>query len=187
MLLTKLEHYGIRGITLDLLAPFLSNRYQYVSLNNHQPPLKNNTYGVPQGSVLGPLLFILYINDFNACVTSMPRLFADDTCLVIKDKHWNNLHEKVTGEISSLNKWMIANKLTLNLSKSNLILIQPKNNSHVANSYTIPSYFVPDLTAVTMSSYSGVTFDQSLSFEPHISNMARKLSKAVGILSKIKA
>ena len=66
----------------------------------------------------------------------MPRLFADDTCLIIKEKHLNNLHEKMTGKISSLNKWMIANKLTLNSSKSNLILIQPKNNSHVDNSCT---------------------------------------------------
>ena len=143
-LLTKLEHYGIRGPTLDLFASFLTNRfqYQYVSLENHQSNPKKINYGVPQGSVLGPLLFNIYVNDISTSVSCTPRLFADDTCLIVDDKNINDLHKKITTEITSLNKWMIANKLTLNLSKSNLILIQPKSRGHKTNLSLISSPFV---------------------------------------------
>ena len=76
-LLTKLEHYGIRGTTLDLFASFLTNRFQYVSLENHQSNLKKINYGVPQGSVLGPLLFNIYVDDISTSVSCTPRLVAD--------------------------------------------------------------------------------------------------------------
>ena len=150
-LLTKLEHYGIRRPTLDLFASFLTNRYQYVSLENHQSNLKKINYGVPQGSVLGPLLFNIYINDISTSVSYTPRLFADDTCLIVEDKNINDLHKKVTTAIISLDKWMIANKLTLNLSKSNLILIQPKNRGHRAKVSLISSPFDSNLPSVSMS------------------------------------
>ena len=116
-LLTKLEHYGIRGPIFDLFASFLNNRFQYVSLKNHQSNLKKINYGVPQGSVLGPLLFNIYINDISTSVSCTPRLFADDTCLIVDNKNIYDFHKKITTKITSLNKWMIANKLTLNLAK----------------------------------------------------------------------
>ena len=74
---------------------------------------KKNNYGVPLGSVLGPLLFNIYINDISTIVSCTPRLFADDTCLIVEDKNINDLHKKITTEITSLGKWMIANKLYL--------------------------------------------------------------------------
>ena len=135
---------------------------------------------------MGPLLFNVYINDISTSVSCTPRLFADDTCLLVDDKNINDLHKKITTEITSLNRWMIANKLTLNLSKSNLILIQPKGRGHRTNLSLISSPFVSNLASVSMSKYLGLIFDNSLSFEPHINNLARKLSKAVGILSKVK-
>ena len=135
---------------------------------------------------MGPLLFNIYINDISTSISYIPRLFADDTCLIVEDKNINDLHKKITTEITSLDKWMIANKLTLNLSKSNLILIQPKSRGHRTNSSLILSPFVSNLPSVSMSKYLGLIFDNSLSFEPHINNLARKLSKAVGILSKVK-
>ena len=88
---------------LICFAPFLTNRYQYVSLENHQSNLKVNL-GVPQGSVLGPLLFNIYINDISTCVSCTPRLFADGICLNIENKNISNLHNKITTEISLLNK-----------------------------------------------------------------------------------
>ena len=171
---------------LNLFASFLTNRYQYVSLENHQLNLKKINYGVLQGSVLGPLLFNIYINGISTCVSCTPRLFADDTCLIVKDKNINDLHKKITTEITSLDKWMIANKLTLNFSKSNLILIQPKSRGHRANLSLILSPFDSNLSSVSMSKYLGLIFDNSMSFEPHINNFARKLSKAIGIRSKVK-
>ena len=93
-LLTKLEHYGIRGPTLGSFASFLKNRFQYVSLENYQSNLKKINYGVPQGSVFVPLLFNVYINDISTSVSCTPRLFADDTCLIVDDKNINDLHKK---------------------------------------------------------------------------------------------
>ena len=171
---------------LDLFASFLTKRYQYVSLENYQSNLKKINYCVPQGSVLGPLLFNIYINDISTSVSCTPRLFAYDTCSIVEDKNINNLYKKITTEITSLNKWMIANELTLNLPKSNLILIQPKSRGHKANLFLISSLFVSNLPSVIMSKYLGLIFDNSLSFEPNINNSARKLSKAVGIVSKVK-
>ena len=94
-LLTKLEHYRIRGPTLNLFASFLTNTLiQYVSLENHQSNLKKINYGVPQGSVLGSLLLNVYINDISTSISCTPRLFADDTCLIVDDKNINDLHKK---------------------------------------------------------------------------------------------
>ena len=79
-LLLKLEHYGIRGIALQLLTSYLSDRMQFVNINNVCSNLERLTMGVPQGSILGPLLYIIYVNDFQYAVECTPRLYADDTC-----------------------------------------------------------------------------------------------------------
>ena len=128
ILLNKLEQYGIRGVAHKFFSSFLSNRCQYISLNNKQSTCKKIICGVPQGSVLGPLLFTLYIDDINSSTSDCPKLFADDTCVILQDSTLNHLYNKVSSEISSVDKWMVANKLTLNLEKSNVIIINPKNS-----------------------------------------------------------
>ena len=91
--LRKLEHFGIRGTAQKLIASFLRNRQQYVSLHNAQSHKMCITCGVPQGSVLGLLLFTLYINDIANCTSSTPRLFADDTCLILQHKNLADLNQ----------------------------------------------------------------------------------------------
>ena len=81
ILLLKLEHYGIRGSANQLIKSFLS-RKQFVSIKGAKSKLLHNNYGAPQGSILGPLLFLLYVNDMPQAVNCMPILFADDTCLI---------------------------------------------------------------------------------------------------------
>ena len=83
---------------------------------------------MPQGSVLGPLLFTLYINDINSVSQSAPRLYADDTCLILQHENISGLKKIVKEEICTVNNWMIANKLTSYMSKSNVVLINAKNN-----------------------------------------------------------
>ena len=90
ILLQKLQWYGIRGVASDLKS-FLCNRYQYLSLNNVTSSLKEVTYGVPQCSVLGPLLFLVYINDLPNCSIDPPRLYANDTCLILHGDSLQNL------------------------------------------------------------------------------------------------
>ena len=188
ILLNKLEQYGIRGVALKFFSSFLSNRCQYVSLNNKQSTCKKITCGVPQGSVLGPLLFTLYINDINSSTSDCAKLFADDTCLILQDNTLNHLYNKVSSEILSVNKWMVANKLTLNLKKSNAIIINPKNSpiGTKPNTVSIHQLVLPSLSTVTAAKYLGVVLDDRLSFKTHINILINKLSRAVRVLSKVK-
>ena len=91
-LLLKLNNYGIRGNAYDLLKSYLTNRYQYVCINNNLSILKQIKYGIPQGSILGPPLYIIYVNDFSNAINYNFKLYADDTCLIIKEKSIDSIH-----------------------------------------------------------------------------------------------
>ena len=176
--MNKLEQYGIRGVAHKFFSSFLYNRCQYVSLSNKQSTCKKITYGVLQGSVLGPLLFALYINDINSSRSDFPKLFADNTWLNLQDNIFNHLYNKVSSEISSVNEWMVANKLTLNLEKYNIIIINPKNSpiGTKPNTVSIHQHVLPSLSTVTAPKYLGVVLDDGLSFKIHINMLTKKLS-----------
>ena len=107
-------------------------------------------------SVLGLLLFTMYINDISSSATNSPRLFADDTCLILQDKDLNTLHKKVTAEISSVSNWMAANKLSLNLTKSNVTVVEP-NSPNNKQKLTLPiTHIIPGLTTVKCTKYLGI-------------------------------
>ena len=124
ILLRKLEHYGIRGAALQWFQSYLSNRRQYVFVNEISSSLKFVTCGVPQGSILGPLLFILYINDIVCCSDVLKFiLFADDTNIFYSHLDSGKLEEIVNGELVKLAQWIIANKLSLNAQKTNFMFL----------------------------------------------------------------
>lgn len=121
ILLNKLYHYGIRGQPLKWFENYLSNRKQYTICNDKKSKLLAlNDYGVPQGSVLGPLLFLLYINDFEHCtqIDCKPKLFADDTNIFIARKSHSKLKEDMTQIMNDVDKWLIANRLSVNVEKN---------------------------------------------------------------------
>lgn len=188
ILISKLQHYGIRGAAKELFTSFLTNRLQYVSINNVQSRKISTNCGVPQGSVLGPLLFTLYINDIYKCASCDPKLFADDTCFILQHDSLDNLNAKINEVMDAVNNWMNANKLTLNVSKSNILLINPKGNNgfNCNSSITMTSTIQTELSIVDKAKYLGVMFDDKLSFKSHISNLEKKLSRSVGILAKVK-
>ena len=109
-LLSKLFSYGIRGVALDLLTSYLNSRQQFVSLNQNQSDMIEVKLGIPQGSTLGPLFFLIYINDLPNAVNCVPRLFADDTCLVIQATNLDTLQTKINNELKTLYNWCCINK-----------------------------------------------------------------------------
>ena len=125
ILLSKLEFYGIRGVVKDLFTSYLRNRMQMMSLVSVNSDIQTVCCGVPQGSVLGPLLFLIYINDFHNCSELLDfHLFADNASLFFKHKDINILESEINSELANLHIWLSANKLSLNIEKSNFIIFR---------------------------------------------------------------
>ena len=121
-------HYGIRGPAHSLIENYLYRRQQFVTIKNASSSYKAINIGVPQGSILGPLLFLIYINDLPNALHTIPRLFADDTCLFLNDSSFTSLENICAIEMSRLKDWCNANKIQINSQKSCILPISPKLN-----------------------------------------------------------
>ena len=130
ILLTKLEHYGIKGNAKYWLRSFLMDRKQYTSLTGKDSNSQEITHRVPQGSVLGPLLFIIFINDLNLSVTSSKvHHFADDTNLLLINKSLKKIHFLINHDLALLVQWLRANNISLNTSKTEIIIFRLDQNT----------------------------------------------------------
>ena len=186
ILLAKLNHYGIRGVVHDWFKSYLSQREQFVNVNGHNSLSLPVTCGVPQGSILGPLLFLLYVNDLpNTSSLLTFHLFADDTNLYFSSKNLSHLEANLNHELKSVAEWMKCNRLArLNISKTNFILfhsskLKPSQSLRIKIDGTL-------IKQVDSTKYLGKTFDSNLTWKSHINELCLKLSKTVGILSKVR-
>ena len=136
ILLYKLHHYGIRGVINKWFCSYLTGRFQTTQIETEISEKEAVACGVPQGSVLGPLLFLLYINDISASSSKFEFfLFADDTNLLYKDKSLPLLESIVNEELINVCDWLLANKLTLNAKKSNYVIFHPYQQKIQSCSY----------------------------------------------------
>ena len=182
ILLKKLEIYGVRGIVHDWFRSYLTNRSQYVTYNMTKSNKLTINCGVPQGSILGPLLFLIYINDLSTVSSALfSILFADDTNMFDTGKDINLLSKKINEELIKIQEWLRCNKLSLNVSKTHYMIFCPSQK--VVNDVRI----VLDnelIDRVYVTKFLGVQIDYKLSWSMHIEYTCKKLSKCIGILCK---
>ena len=185
ILLSKLEHYGIRDTSLTWIASYLSNRKQKVKLNGVNSKSERVSCGVPQGSILGPLLFIIYVNDMHSAVkTSIMHHFADDTNLLFSSKNQNKITKIINSDLKLLFEWLCVNRLSINVSKTEFIVFRPPKKT--LNKRIVLELNQTKIYESNKIKYLGLILDSRLKWNYHINELTKKLNRAVGIIYKIR-
>lgn len=183
ILTIKLKQYGIRGSPLALLESYLRGRQQCVFINNHKSSLLPVTHGVPQGSILGPLLFNTYINDIVLIDPEVKfMIYADDTTFTVSGSNLDRIILKCNELLNKISLWSKINKLKINPNKTKAIIFRAKNKQ-VSSSYHL-SYEHQPVEIVSDHKILGVYFSSNLNWDTHIDSLSKKLSAVTGVLSR---
>ena len=178
ILLAKLNHYGIHGVSNDWSKSYLSNRHQYVSKNEYESGLAAINCGVPQGSVLDSLLFLLYINDLNQAMKFCTvHHFADDTNLLCLSDSIKILNKQVNADLKHLVNWLNAYKISLNLKKTGMIIFKSKLKK-LEGDFKI-KLFGKRLYPAKSVKYLGVKINMNFTWQHHGNNLSVKLNRAI--------
>ena len=178
LILRKLSFYGIRGIAHDWFRSYLANRHQYVSVNGGNSEIDKLEHGVPQGSILGPLLFIIFINDLpNIFADVHFILYADDANIIITGTTIKELENKINALIPKLTSWVGVNSLKLNTTKTKYMVI----SNTIKHDFDIVIHN-QTIARVKQDRFLGVIIDEKLTFNAHKTALARKISNNCGVL-----
>ena len=193
ILLPKLDNFGVRGITNTWFKNYLSERTQYMDIYGIKSTLQDIICGVPQGSILGPILFILYINDIYKSTSLLTLCFADDTTISFSSSNIPELFRQMNLELYNLNQWFRANKLCLNINKTKYIIFGPTISQQIKS--------FPDLTLMIDNQridrigrseksksfkFLGIYIDENLSWQYHFEKICAKISRANYMINKVK-
>jgi len=184
ILLKKLYIYGFRGIALNWIKDYLSNRKQFVVYNNEKSQMVDFNIGVPQGSILGPLLFLLYVNELPEISHKLSYVqFADDTNIFITGKSLSDISSIINEEMILISEWIKNNRLSLNVVKTNYMIMSSRAKQYDCNDCVISIDDVI-LERVYETKFLGVMLDDKLLWKSHIEYICNKISKCMGILIK---
>ena len=193
IMLYKLEHYGVSGTTLNWFNSYLCNRYQYVDFDSCLSEKLQIHTGVPQGSILGPLLFIIYMNDLHVASDKFdPVLYADDTTLSAhlalfnpNIKQCNQLSNSINHELEKIYIWLCANKLSLNIDKTKYMIIHYKQRNIGDINLDIKIQGI-DIERVQDFCFLGLTINENMTWHSHINRINSKISRTLGALNRLK-
>ena len=188
ILLDKLRYYGVTDGSIQLLKSYLSNRKQYVQIDGVMSSMQYIQTGIPQGSIVGPLLFSIYINDIVKCTEKFNCiLYADDTTLNSTidcfGKEIHVIEQNISAELQRISKWLELNRLQLNTEKSKFMLFHMPQKSIPNLKLTISGSIIE---RVTQFKFLGLNIDSNLNWKAHLSAVSTKVSRVIGLLHKLK-
>ena len=187
ILIGKLKVYGIDGLELEWFRSYLSCRQQYCALNGHKSSSQQVTCGIPQGSCLGPLLFILYLNDFESCLKfSKANLYADDTEVSFSSNELSDVTRNFQAELKNISEWMRMNKLSIHPEKTEFMVIDhPRRQSKLPE---LQPFYLDSIRIkqVHKTKYLGLTVDDKLSWNKQYKSVKGKVEGGLASLRKLK-
>ena len=186
ILLAKMTFYGITGIAHNLIRSYLTNRYQRTKINQSSSTWERINHGVPQGSVLGPLLFLIYINDFLSAINKLAStvLFADDTSIILSNMNPDEFMNSTIQVMNEIIEWFQSNLLSLNFNKTTFIQFITKKNGEIAFQITNSNSII---TNINNTKFLGIMIDSTLSWNEQITSLASKLNKACYAIRMVKS